>query len=65
MENAAQMVTVSEFVIYKSLKKENLGFLCYCACLCIIFTYFGTKHGICAPIGLVEYKYEYKLVFQT
>ena len=62
-------MTVSEIVIYKSLKKESLGFLCYCTCLCIIFTYFGTKHEICAPIGvkpkLVEYKYEYKLVLQT
>ena len=31
MENASQMITVSELLIYRSLKKESRGFLCYCA----------------------------------
>ena len=63
MENAEQMMT--ELFIYRLLNKESRGFLCYCACLCIIFTHFGTKNRICAAVKakLVEYKHENKLVF--
>ena len=65
--NAAQMITVAALFIYRSLKKESQGFLCYRACLWIIFTHFGTKNMICAAVQvkaeLVEHKYENKLVF--
>ena len=64
MENAAQMMTVSELYIYWSLNKESPGILCYRACLCIIFTHCGTKNKqIQVKAKLVEYKYENKLIY--
>ena len=48
IENAAQMMTVSELFIYRSVNMESQGYMCYCACLGIIITYFGAKHRICA-----------------
>ena len=65
--NAAQMITVSALFIYRSLKKESRGFLCYRVYLWILFTHFGTKNMICAAkqvkAKLVEYQNEKKLVF--
>ena len=46
-ENAAQMMTVSELFIYRTMNKESLRFLCYFAGLCIMFSYFVTKNRIC------------------
>ena len=43
MGNAAQMVTVSEISIYRLVNRENRGFMCNDACLCLNFTYFGAK----------------------
>ena len=64
MKNAAQMMTVSKLFIYRSLKKESRGFLCYCACLCILHILeqkIGFAHQIQVKAKLVEYKYENKL----
>ena len=46
MENTAQIMTVSELFIYRWYNKKGWGFLCKCACICVIFTYFGTKNRI-------------------
>ena len=59
MENAAQMMTVSELFIYRSLKKELMHkmytFWNYKEDLRIKYKLFKAK--------LVEYKYENKFVF--
>ena len=61
------MMTVSELFIYRSLNKESRGFLCYCACLCIILHILEQRTGfaqqIQVKVKLVEYKHKNKLVF--
>ena len=69
MENAEQMMTVSALFVYRLLKKESRGFLCYA--IVHVYEYFihileqriRFAQLIQDKAKLVEYKHENILVF--